>query len=35
MDGMIFPIIALAVALGLFAVWQMVAAMTNGGLNSG
>ena len=30
MDGMIFPIIAIAVALGLFAVWQIVTTMTNG-----
>jgi tight adherence protein B len=30
MDGMIFPIIALAVAVGGYAVWQVVAALTDG-----
>ena len=30
MDSMIIPIFALAAALGVFAVWQIVASMTNG-----
>ncbi|MBV8780258.1 MAG: type II secretion system F family protein [Phycisphaerae bacterium] len=29
MDGLIIPIIAVAAALGLFAVWQFIAALTN------
>ncbi len=30
MDGLIIPIIAIAAAVGVFAIWQIVSALTNG-----